>query len=149
MQAGNDKIVAARIYEVLSRKREPKTETLQAPASNIPGRWDADIEFFSSISKHTLYMEQDGNWITGSHKGDYSTRDMRGTIEGNMVKLRSTDRRPGDSITFIFSGELSGDEIKGSIYMGEYRTANFVAKRNNMKSPHQKIVVPGGPPLAT
>ncbi len=149
MQPGNDKIVAARIHEVLSRKRDPKSDTLAAPSGNIAGRWDADIEFFSSNSKHTLYMEQDGNWITGSHKGEYSTRDMRGTIEGNTVKLRSTDRRPGDSITFIFSGELAGDEIKGSIYMGEYRTANFVAKRNNTKSPHQKIVVPGGPPLAT
>ncbi len=149
MQPGNDKVVAARIHEVLTRKREPKSDTLAAPSGNIAGRWDADIEFFSSTSKHTLYMEQDGNWITGSHKGEYSTRDMRGTIEGNTIKLRSVDRRPGDSITFIFSGELSGDEITGSIYMGEYRTANFVAKRNNTKSPHQKIVVPGGPPLAT
>ena len=149
MQPGNDKIVAARIHEVLSRKRDPKPDTLAVPSGNIAGRWDADIEFFSSNSKHVLYMEQDGNWITGSHKGEYSTRDMRGTIEGNTVKLRSVDRRPGDSITFIFSGELSGDEIKGSIYMGEYRTANFVAKRNDTKSPHQKIVVPGGPPLAT
>jgi uncharacterized pyridoxal phosphate-dependent enzyme len=149
MQPGNDKVVAARIYEVLSRKRDPKSETLEAPAANVSGRWDADIEFFSSNSRHTLYMEQDGNWITGSHKGEFTLRDMHGTIEGNTVKLRSVDRHPGDSITFIFSGDLSGDEIKGSIYMGEYRTANFIAKRNNNKSPHQKIVVPGGPPLAT
>ena len=149
MQPGNDKVVAARIHEVLSRKRDPKPDTLQTPAANISGRWDADIEFFSSSSKHSLYMEQDGNWITGSHKGEFTTRDMRGTIEGNTVKLRSVDRHPADSITFIFSGELSGDVITGSIYMGEYRTANFVAKRNNTKSPHQKIVVPGGPPLAT
>ena len=66
-----------------------------------------------------------------------------------MVKLRSVDRHPGDSITFIFTGTLSGDMITGSIYMGEYRTAKFVAKRNNNKSPRDKIVVPGGPPLAT
>ncbi|MEO6290879.1 MAG: aminotransferase class V-fold PLP-dependent enzyme [Ginsengibacter sp.] len=149
MQPGNDKVVAARMHEVLSRKHDPKPDTLAAPAANISGRWDADIEFFSSNSKHTLYLEQDGNWIAGSHKGDFTVRDMSGTIEGNTVKLRSVDRHPGDSITFIFSGELSGHEIKGSIYMGEYRTANFVAKRNDNKSPHQKIVVPGGPPLAT
>lgn len=149
MQPGNDKVVAARMHEVLSRKHDPKPDTLAAPAANISGRWDADIEFFSSNSKHTLYLEQDGNWIAGSHKGEFTVRDMSGTIEGNTVKLRSVDRHPGDSITFIFSGELSGDEIKGSIYMGEYRTANFTAKRNNTKSPHQKIVVPGGPPLAT
>ncbi len=149
MQPGHDKVVGARLHEVLSRKRDPKPATLEAPAANISGRWDADVEFFSSTSKHSLYMEQDGNWITGSHKGEFTVRDMRGTIEGNTVKLRSVDRHPADSITFIFSGELAGDVITGSIYMGEYRTANFIAKRNNNKSPHEKIVVPGGPPLAT
>jgi len=149
MQPGNDKVVADRIYGVLSQKRNPKPTTLAAPAANISGRWDADIEFFSSTSKHTLFIEQDGNWIQGSHKGEFTVRDMRGTIEGDAVKLRSVDRHPADSITFIFSGTLIGDTIAGSIYMGEYRTAKFIARRNNNKSPHEKIVVPGGPPLAT
>jgi len=149
MQPGNDKVVAARILEVLSRKRDPKPTTLTPPAGNVSGRWDADVEFFSSTSKHTLFIEQDGNWIQGSHKGEFTVRDMRGTIEGDVVKLRSVDRHPADSITFTFTGTLSGDVITGSIYMGEYRTAKFMARRNTAKSPHEKIVVPGGPPLAT
>jgi seryl-tRNA(Sec) selenium transferase len=149
MQPGNDKVVAARIHEVLSVKRDPKPATLAPPAGNISGRWEADIEFFSSISKHTLYIEQDGNWIQGSHKGEFTVRDIRGTIEGDMVKLRSVDRHPADSITFTFTGTLSGDMITGSIYMGEYRTAKFIARRNTTRSPHEKIVVPGGPPLST
>jgi len=149
MQPGNDKIVASRLFEVLSKKRDPKPSKLDEPAGNISGRWDADIEFFSSISKHTFYIEQDGNWLQGAHKGEFTVRDMRGTIEGDTVKLRSVDRHPADSITFTFTGRLSGDTIEGSIYMGEYRTAKFVAKRNTSKTPHEKIVVPGGPPLAT
>lgn len=149
MQPGNDKVVAARIYGVLSQKREPKPATLAAPAANISGRWDADIEFFSSTSKHTLFIEQEGNWVQGSHKGEFTVRDIRGTIEGDTVKIRSVDRHPADAITFIFTGALAGDTIAGSIYMGEYRTAKFTARRNNNKPPHEKIVVPGGPPLAT
>jgi len=149
MQPGDDKIVADRIHGALSQKRAPKSTTLEAPSANVSGRWDADIEFFSSTSKHTLFMEQDGNWIQGSHNGEFSVRDMRGTIEGKTIKLRSVDRHPGDSITFLFSGTLSGETISGSIYMGEYRTAKFTAKRNTNKSPHERIVIPGGPPLAT
>ncbi|MEO8766502.1 MAG: aminotransferase class V-fold PLP-dependent enzyme [Ginsengibacter sp.] len=149
MQPGNDKVVAARVFEVLSRKRDPKPATLTAPAGNITGRWDADIEFFSSISKHTFFLEQDGNWIQGAHKGEFTVRDMRGTVEGDVVKLRSVDRHPADSITFTFTGALAGDMITGTIYMGEYRTAKFVAKRNTVVSPHEKIIVPGGPPLST
>ena len=149
MQPGNHKIVADRIYDLLSQKRSPKATTMVSPAANLSGSWDATIEFFSSSSRHILFLEQDGNWIRGSHKGDFSTRELTGTIEGDSVKLKSVDRQPADSITFIFSGAVSGDSIAGSIYMGEYRTAKFTAKRTSYKRKNEKITVPGGPPLAT
>ena len=52
-------------------------------------------------------------------------------IEGNEVKLRSVERRPGSSVTFIFSGTVSGDTMSGPIHMGEYLNAKFTAKRHN------------------
>jgi D-glucosaminate-6-phosphate ammonia-lyase len=149
MQPGNDKIVADRLYELLSQKRNPKSTAMKAPAATVSGRWDATVEFFSSTSKHQLFLEQDGNWLSGTHKGDFSVRELVGTVEGNEVRLRSVDRHPGDSITFIFSGILAGDAMAGSIYMGEYRTAKFTAKKNNKPVKREKIVVPSGPPLAT
>ncbi|HET9279424.1 MAG TPA: aminotransferase class V-fold PLP-dependent enzyme, partial [Flavitalea sp.] len=149
MQPGNHKIVADRIYQVLSQKRMPKDTNMATPAANLSGSWDAMVEFFSSSSTHILYLEQDGNWIKGSHQGDFSTRELIGTIEGDSIKLKSVDRHPADSITFIFSGAVSGDSITGSIYMGEYRTARFTAKRTSYKRKKEKITVPGGPPLAT
>ena len=149
MQPGNHKIVADRIYDLLSRKRPAKATTMVAPAANLSGSWEATIEFFSSTSNHILFLEQDGNWIRGSHKGDFSTRELTGTIEGESVKMRSVDRQPGDSITFIFSAGIFGDSISGSIHMGEYRTAKFTAKRTSYKRKLEKITVPGGPPLAT
>jgi hypothetical protein len=149
MQPGNDKIVADRIYDFLTQKRSPKPSSMTAPAATITGRWDAMIEFFSSKSLHTLFIEQDGNWIEGSHKGDFSTRDLVGTIEGSLVKLRSVDRHMADSITFTFSGTLSNDTISGQIHMGEYRTASFTAKRSKKKGLRKPIMVPSGPPLAT
>jgi len=149
MQPGNDKIVADRIYNLLSQKRSARPTSMTVPAATINGRWDVNIEFFSSKSQHTLFIEQDGNWIQGAHKGDFSTRELVGTIEGNLVKLRSVDRHIADSITFIFSGTLSNDTISGQIHMGEYRTARFTAKRSKNKGLRKPIVVPSGPPLAT
>ena len=70
MQPGDDKVVAERIYAVLSREAPPRTtdDAARRPA-NVSGRWDVDVEFFSSRSQHTLFIEQDGNWIQGSHRG--------------------------------------------------------------------------------
>src|SRR5260370_14867649 len=75
------------IHAVLSKKRSPTPASPPAPAANLSGRWDVNIEFFSSKSQHTLYLTQDGNRVQGSHKGDFSTRDIFGTIEAdNLTK---------------------------------------------------------------
>jgi len=149
MQPGDDKVVADRIHGVLSATRSPRSTTMTKPSANVSGRWDVEIEFFSSRSRHTLFLEQDGNWIRGSHQGDFTVRDMVGMIEGNDVKLRSVERRPGASVTFIFSGAMSGDTISGPIHMGEYLNAKFTAKRHAYSTERTRIVVPKGPPLAT
>lgn len=147
MQPGDDRIVADRLFGVLSQKRSPKPAT-PAPAANIGGRWDVHIEFFSSKSQHTLTLEQDGNQLRGSHRGDFSVRDVFGAIEGDQVRLRSTESVAGDSITFIFAGALSGETISGPVYMGEYLNAKFTAKRHTYPDNRGSILIPGGPPLA-
>jgi len=148
MQPGNDKIVADRIFELLSQKY-PKPKEMAPPAGNIAGRWSVEIEFYSSKSQHAFILEQDGNWIQGSHKGDFSFREMVGTIDGDQVKLSSSERMIADNVPFIFSGTLAGDTITGQIYMGEYINASFKAVRNNYRGTRRQIRYPKGQPLAT
>lgn len=149
MQDGEAKTVADRIYGVLSKKRKPKTDEMIKPKVDISGQWDVNVEFFHSASKHTFFIEQDGNWIQGSHKTDFSIQEMVGMVEGDEVKLRSNYRVPGNSISYWFAGKVANDTISGSIYMGEYLTAKFTAKRASYKSKRKRIVIPSGPPLAT
>ena len=147
MQPGDDKIVAERLFGVLSEKRGPKPP-LSPPAGNLSGRWNVNVEFFSSKSQHTFMLEQDGNRLQGSHKGDFSVRDVFGTIERDQIKLRSAERIPGDSVTYSFAGSLSGDTISGPVYMGEYLNAKFTAQRHSYPANSGSILIPGGPPLA-
>lgn len=149
MQPGNDKIVADRITAILTQKRNPRSTTMAAPGVTIGGHWDLTVEFFTSESMHKLYIEQDGNWIQGTHTSDFSVQEVVGMVEGDQVKLRSNLRRPGDGITFMFSGTVSNNTISGSIFLGEYLTAKFTAKRSSYKAERKRIVIPGGPPLAT
>ncbi|MEO8583540.1 MAG: aminotransferase class V-fold PLP-dependent enzyme [Flavitalea sp.] len=149
MQMGEDKLVADRLLPILSEKRPARTTTMKAPVANIAGHWDMLIRFFSSSTHHAVTIEQDGNWINGSHQTNYVTLDLAGTIEGDVVKLTSLYKIPGDNITYIFSGVLDGESMSGSIYMGEYRTATFKGTRVTKKAPHKPVTVPGGPPLAT
>jgi uncharacterized pyridoxal phosphate-dependent enzyme len=147
MQPGDDKIVADRLFELLAQKRDPKPPPAP-PSVTVSGRWDVNIEFFSSTSQHSLILEQEGNRLHGVHKGDFSVRDVFGTIEGDSVKLQSSERPPGDSITFTFAGTISADTISGPVYMGEYLNARFTAQRHSYPATRARIVIPGGPPLA-
>ena len=150
MQPGNDVIVANRLYEVLTTKRSPKVSTTVMPSVDLNGSWDTTVQFFSSTSKHVLFIQQDGKWIKGWHKGDFSVRELTGEIESDTaLKMKSTDRHPADWVTFIFTGAINGDTISGEVYMGEYRTATFIAKRTSYNIQPGHIAVPGGPPLAT
>jgi hypothetical protein len=149
MQPGNDKAVAERIVNLLSQKRPPRTTTMAAPGAKISGHWDVTMEFYTSKSAHKLYIEQDGNWLQGTHTSDFSVQEVMGMVEGDQVKLRSHLRMPGDGITYMFSGTISGDTFSGSIYLGEYQTAKFTAKRSTYKAERRRVVIPGGPPLAT
>jgi D-glucosaminate-6-phosphate ammonia-lyase len=148
MQPGQAEIVGERIYQVLSEKRSPKPP-VKPPVSNLTGRWDVTIEFYYGKSEHVLFIEQNGNQIQGTHRGDFSTRDMYGTIDGDQLTIRSmtSERGTGDTITFTFSGTVSGDSISGPIHMGEYLTSKFTAKKHTYRE-GRTILVPKGPPLA-
>jgi seryl-tRNA(Sec) selenium transferase len=149
MQPGEDKIVAERLYGVLSQKRSPKPTTLTAPSGNLSGRWDVTVDFYSSTNHFIWVLEQDGNWLQGMHTSTFTTQNITGIIEGDKVKLRSPDSIIGDNISFTYTGSVSGDTVSGSIYLVEYGTAKFTAKRYKYPEGHAPITVPGGPPLAT
>ena len=72
-----------------------------------------------------------------------------GVVEGDQVKMRSNVRIPGSGVTYLFSGTATKDSMDGSIHLGEYLTATFSAKRAVYRGERRKIMIPGGPPLAT
>jgi hypothetical protein len=69
--------------------------------------------------------------------------DIAGNIEGNKVRLRSNYRENAESVPFTFDGILDGDSFAGVLYLGEYRSANFIAKRSESNErPVNNITVP-------
>ena len=131
MMPGDEKIVADRIYQVLSTKHELKRpEPLKPPAGNLSGRWDVEIQFAAGKSTHVLHVTQNENRLEGAHQGDFISRDLSGTISGDTVRFSSTQtERHGDSLNYRFNGKISGDSMSGALEMGEYLGATWIAKR--------------------
>jgi L-seryl-tRNA(Ser) seleniumtransferase len=130
LAAGEEKIVADRLHALLRQPRREADRALMPPVADLSGQWQVVIEYAAGSSKHLLSLRQRGNEIDGSHHGDFVTRDLSGTIDGSALRVRSsyTEER-GDSLNYTFSGVLEGDEIRGSVDLGEYLGARFTARR--------------------
>ncbi len=148
MQEGEAEIVANRLHAFLSKKHAPKPKPA-APKVNLQGHWQTEVSFFNGTSTHLLFLEQDGNWLQGKHQTDFEILDLVGMIEADEIKMRSRFYKPGNHLLYLFTGKATGDEITGSIFLGEYLTAQFKATRIKRDEKRTPILVPGGPPLAT
>jgi hypothetical protein len=131
MADGDEKVVAQRIAQLLSEPRAPKTaEPTTPPAADLSGRWDVEITYSASKTVHTLHLQQRDGRLEGLHQGDFLTRDIAGTINGDTVSLASVvTERHGDALTYRFKGKVAGGTISGALDMGEYLGATWTAKR--------------------
>jgi L-seryl-tRNA(Ser) seleniumtransferase len=131
MLPGDEKIVAQRVADVLSEKHTPKpAEPPAAAVGDISGRWDVQIQYTASTSAHALHLRQNGNRIDGVHQGNFLTRDIGGTLNGDAISLASNvAERHGDSLNYRFTGKVTGDTMSGTLDLGEYRAATWTARR--------------------
>ncbi len=148
MQEGEAEAVAARLFDVLSKKYEPPAD-LRSASVDLTGHWHLKIAFLNSQSDHHLFLQQEGNWIEGIHQSDFERMDLVGMVEGDEIKMKSSFSKPGNHLVYMFSGKAKNNEIQGSIFLGEYLTAKFKGSKNKMKNKKEPILIPGGPPLAT
>ena len=129
------KIVADRVYDVLSAKRPPwKPVTPAPPAGNLTGRWNVRIEFAAGTAEHTLHVTQQGNQLTGTHQGDFTARDFSGAISGDEVRISSNiGELHGAALSYRFTGKLEADRMSGALDMGEYLGAKWTATRHTFR----------------
>jgi L-seryl-tRNA(Ser) seleniumtransferase len=131
MAAGDERVVADRIHALLSNPPRTAEEPPVPPAADLSGSWDLRVEYAASTSTHVLHLRQRGNQLDGSHQGDFVTRDLTGTIDGDTVRIRSDyPESHGDALNFTFTGKVSGNEMAGDLDMGEYLQARWSARRH-------------------
>lgn len=130
MAPGDEQIVADRLVAVLKGAKPVAEKPKAPPAADLSGVWDVRIRYAASSSTHALHLRQTGSEIEGLHQGDFVTREAKGSIDGDAVRIRSDyPESHGDALAFTFTGTLAGGEMGGELDMGEYLKARWTAKR--------------------
>ena len=144
LMLGEEKIVAERLYQALSNA--PKTGSRKKPAppaANLSGQWDLHLEFVSGNADHSFAIEQTGNDLNGTHQGQAAIREMKGTLDGDNVVLRSSYTLHGARLNFTFRGTANHDQMQGTLVVGEYGEGRWSAKRHQPQFPRGGRPIPG------
>jgi D-glucosaminate-6-phosphate ammonia-lyase len=139
MMPGDDKIVAERIYAVLSAP--PKFENpkpAESPSVSISGQWEARLEFGRGSANHTIVLEQDGAKLAGTYRGEFYAGDLSGTVSGNHVRFRSSTRVEGTGLSYEFTGAVDGDKMAGAVNMGEYGKTTWTAQKHKYTAENRR-----------
>jgi len=136
MVPGDEKVLADRLFAVLSKPPKfPDPPPTQAPSGSLAGQWDLRIDFTRGSADHSLVLEQHDNSLLGSHRGEFLIGDLAGTVSGNQVRFRSSQKIEGTRLSWEFAGTTSGDSMQGTVDMGEYGEARWTARRHAYRTP--------------
>ena len=130
MADGEERVVADRLTAVLKDPARSVPRAPAAPAADLSGRWDVEIRYAATTAMHTLHLRQRGADLDGAHRGEFVTRDLSGTIEGDAVRIRSAYGGDGVSLSYTFTGTVAGEEMTGTLDLGEYLHATWMARRH-------------------
>ena len=131
MMPGDTEIVAERLYAVLSRP--PKFENPSIPSgepASVAGQWGLEIQFLRGSAIHTLILEQHGTQLLGTHRGEFVSGDLTGSVNAEEVRFHSVQRIQGQTLSYVFTGTVTGDKMAGKVNLGEYGEAEWKAERH-------------------
>ena len=134
--------------EIVARRAAGATATM---AMDLTGRWKADFETQRGLQKYTFNLKQDGATVTG-HASVEMTDQKReadlqeGKLDGSTVTFTELLRIQDNDVRVVFTGKVSGDEIKFSRQVGNFGSSDGTAKRDAASAPAPAAA---GPSAAT
>jgi uncharacterized pyridoxal phosphate-dependent enzyme len=131
MMPGDHKIAADALYAVLSKPPKSMPPAPHAaPVTDLTGQWNVHLEYILGDANHTLSINQSSEALTGLHKSDLMSGELKGSMNGSDVHFRSAHRWEGKVITYDFAGKVQGGKITGTVGLAEYSSAKWTAERS-------------------
>ena len=97
-------------------------------ANNLTGTWDGEVETSAGSGNPTLKLQQEGEKLTGSYKGQLGEFPLTGTLKGDAIEFSFKVSGQVEG-TVIYKGTVSGNTMKGAIDLAGVATGTFKATK--------------------
>ena len=103
-----------------------------AQAAGVDGTWTTSFDTQVGKQDYTYTFKVEGATLTGTAKGNLITDSVLsdGKVDGTKITFVEKGNYMGMPLTFNYSGELVGEEIRFKRELMGFPAEEFVAKRS-------------------
>ncbi len=121
--------------EDIVAKRDEGATAAPVAATDVTGTWKAEFNTQRGLQKYTFTLKQDGASVTGKANADTDDgkreSDLKeGKVDGGTVSFVEVLHIQDNDLRVMFTGKLSGDEIKFTRQVGDFGSSEATAKRD-------------------
>lgn len=128
MDPGEEKIVADALFAGMSKPGKYENPVVpKGPMAKLSGNWTVTINYVRGQGEQQFTLQQDGANLTGSQKGEIYQGAITGTVRANTLEMVSRMPVPGSSIDWRFKGTVNGNNMSGTVNLGEYGIVPWTA----------------------
>ncbi len=130
MQPGDAAIVGKSISHLLRNPGQHSNPSVPTgPTQQVAGTWNAVITYPQGVGHQQFVLQQFDAALTGTQKGEIFNAQFKGKVVANQIELNSDMAASGYNVPFHFSGTVQGQNMSGTVKMGEYGSATFLATK--------------------
>jgi hypothetical protein len=102
---------------------------LALQSSTLTGEWSATVQAPRGALEYTMYLTQEGPRLTGYFQSQYGEIPLKGTVNGDQIKLSWTMMDGSKEVNVTMTGTVKGNSISGTATLGTIGDGAFRAER--------------------
>jgi hypothetical protein len=99
--------------------------------TNLTGEWELQLTTPRGPLEYKLYLTHEGPRLTGHLSSEYGEQPVRGTVNGDEVKISWSEMENGKPLDITLTGTVKGDTITGTARLGNVGEGPFRADRTD------------------
>ena len=96
---------------------------------DLTGEWALEFTTPRGPASYTMYLTQEGPRLRGHLSSEYGEREVRGSVNGDDVKVSWSEMENGKELDITLTGKIKGDAITGTVRLGTVGEGPFRADR--------------------